>query len=398
MTAELTNVGGQTAATRKKIAWLSPFPPQRSGIANCSYWLVRALKREFDIDLYYDSDQPSTALTDEFNTYELSRFEEFSATYDEIVYHLGNNSQFHKRIFELAWQLSGTVVLHDYNLSAFMHEAFYRGNKKLYLDALLQEYRAGANGFPLSAPTRASTLKFPMSHGIVSRSKKVVVHHRWVRDQFKHPRIFVIPHFALVPDKPAADDLENFKRKLGLKPNYFVLACLGFVNSNKLPGLQIRVVKRLLQAGYPVQLVFAGEPAPDVEKLRSEIVGPDDGHIIFTGYQGEADYLNTIVASDVIINLRNPSMGEASLTLIEALTAAKPTIVSDTNQYKEFPDKVCWKLAHDDNEADVLYEYLKVLLGDRHLRQTLSANASEHVKSVFAWNAIIDRWVQMLSC
>ncbi len=57
-----------------KVAWLSPFPPQRSGIANYSYWLVKALKTQLDIDLYYDYEPPSAELKNEFDVYSLSVF------------------------------------------------------------------------------------------------------------------------------------------------------------------------------------------------------------------------------------------------------------------------------------------------------------------------------------
>ena len=57
-----------------KVAWVSPFPPQRSGIANYSYWLVKALGPRLDIDLYYENRPPSPELQDEFDSYPLSDF------------------------------------------------------------------------------------------------------------------------------------------------------------------------------------------------------------------------------------------------------------------------------------------------------------------------------------
>mgnify|MGYP003290868701 CR=1 FL=1 len=68
--------------------------------------------------------------------------------------------------------------------------------------------------------------------------------------------------------------------------------------------------------------------------------------------------------------------GEASGTLMHALAAARPTIVSDLNQYREFPDKVCWKLAHGENQAEELYAYLSALLSDRYLRAAISTCSS----------------------
>src|SRR6185503_16049216 len=129
------------------------------------------------------------------------------------------------------------------------------------------------------------------------------------------------------------------------------------------------VVKRLLADGYPVHLVFAGETAPDVKHLQTEVEASEySENITFAGYLDGTDYLAALRCSDVVINLRNPSMGEGSLTLTQALAAGKPAIISDLNQYREFPDRMCWKVTHDENEAQLLYQYLTVLLSNRSVR------------------------------
>lgn len=384
-----------------KIAWLSPFPPQRSGIANYSHWLVNALKAHFRIDLYYDNEAPAVDLQNEFDVYPLSDFAEHYESYDEVIYHLGNNSDFHKGIYELAWNYPGTVVLHDYNLSAFMYEAFYRRNNELYRQALPNEYSDdGRKRFQaLLHRLIPDGAKSPMSHAVVSRSRKAIVHHRWVKDQFiNNEHIEVIPMFAQLNYRPTQDEIETFKKKFCIKNSHFIVTCLGFVNSNKLPQLQIEVVKRLIDDGYPLQMIFAGEPAPEVKGLVSEVRSGRYGeNIIFTGYQTEPDYFSALFASDVIINLRHPSMGEGSLTLMHALAAAKPTIISDINQYREFPDKVCWKLTHNENQAEVLYAYISALLSDSFLRAAISDNSADYVRNVLAWEKIIAQWIEIIA-
>lgn len=384
-----------------KIAWLSPFPPQRSGIANYSYWLIKALSPHLDIDLFYDTEAPAAELQQEFEVYPLSVLAERHHTYDEVIYHLGNHSGFHKEIYKLAWTFPGTVVLHDYNLRAFMREAFYRQpDDEFYKSALgsgeSDEGMGGLKG--LLNRLIPATVTSPMSHAVVNRSRKAIVHHRWAKNQFaKNDHIEVIPHFAEVYCRPTPEQIKNFKNKFALSPNNFVLSCLGFTNSNKLPDLQIEVVKRLINEGYPIQLVFAGAPAPDVQPLVSETLsGKYKKNIIFTGYLDEEEYFCAIFASDIIVNLRNPSMGEGSLTLMQALATGKPTIVSDVAQYREFPDKVCWKVVHDENQAEVLYAYLSTMLSDRSLRRAISRNALEYVKNLLNPELVAARWLQVI--
>ena len=385
---------------RKHIAWLSPLPPQRTGIANYSYWLVKELKDDFNIELFYDGEPPAKELQESFATYPLVAFAEKRAQYDRVVYHLGNNHQFHSGIYTTAWNFPDTIVLHDYDISGFMHEAFLRTHPDLFFQAL-------TNGSDKGQRQRFEALlqkfvargsRLPMSHAIIARSKKVVVHHRWVRDQFaENTHIDVIPHFAKLNCSPTDSDLRGFREKFGVKPDHFVLTCLGFINPNKLPRLQIDVVTRLLAEGYPVQLIFAVEPAPELQDLVREVrSGEMQEHVIFTGYQSERDYFCAIASSDVIINLRNPSMGEASGTLMHALATAKPTIVSDMNQYREFPDKVCWKLVHDQDQNELLFEYLRTLLSEPRVRAAMSANAADYVENVLAMDKVREHWIRAL--
>lgn len=387
-----------THTGKLRIAWLSPLPPQKSGIANYSYWLIKALRPHVDIDLYYDTDLPDAELRNEFDVYPMSEFPERHETYNDVIYHLGNHSRFHKKIYQLAWRYPGTVVLHDYNLSAFLHDAFYlQADWQLYEQALVN-----SNGEPerkgLLPQLRRNVNGLPMSAAVVNKSRKAVVHHRWVKSQFsRNDHVEVIPHFARINVFPTSDEIAKFRERFSIKDTHFLISCLGFVNRNKLPELQVRVVKKLLAQGFPVQLLFAGETSPEVRALQEEVEASEfRENITFTGYLDEADYFNALFASDVMINLRNPSMGEASGTLMHALAAAKPAIISDVNQYTEFPDKVCWKLTHDENEAELLFDYLTVLLSSKNVRAAMSENAANYVQSVLTLEKIVPQWLRLI--
>src|SRR5215203_4848799 len=212
---------------KPKVAWLSPLPPQRSGIANYSYWLVKALRPFVDIDLYYDGQEPVTGLQNEFYIYPLTAFHQRRQKYDETIYHLGNNSLFHKEIYKLAWNFPGTIVLHDYNLSAFMHEAFYlKSDWQLYEQALDKSNGESdiKNLRQFIPRLRRNIGAFPMSHAIVHRSNKVIVHHRWIRDQFPDANhVHVIPHFARINQRPSQEQIDAFRKRFQIKDTEFVI-------------------------------------------------------------------------------------------------------------------------------------------------------------------------------
>ena len=81
---------------------------------------------------------------------------------------------------------------------------------------------------------------------------------------------------------------------------------------------------------------------------------------------------------------------------VNSIQDGKPAIVSDSNQYREFPDKVCWKLTHDVNEEQLLFDYLTVLLSNKNVRAAMSENAASYVKSVFALDKVVPQWLRVI--
>ena len=79
---------------------------------------------------------------------------------------------------------------------------------------------------------------------------------------------------------------------------------------------------------------------------------------------------------------RLPSATTRSTGSRRSLAAGRPTIVSDVNQYREFPDSVCWKLGHDEHEKEILLEYLRTLLREPRMRRVMSANAINFSRDV----------------
>ena len=59
-----------------------------------------------------------------------------------------------------------------------------------------------------------------------------------------------------------------------------------------------------------------------------------------------------MIACDVHVNLRSPTMGETSGTAIRALALGKPLVVSDVGWFSELPDDVALKVPVDDDEVD----------------------------------------------
>ena len=85
---------------------------------------------------------------------------------------------------------------------------------------------------------------------------------------------------------------------------------------------------------------------------------------------------------DIVVNLRFPSMGEASGTLCESFKYGKSVLVSDLNQYTEYPDEICWKVPIENLEVETLAEMIKYLAKNPDVKQALEKNAKEYADKV----------------
>ena len=61
-----------------------------------------------------------------------------------------------------------------------------------------------------------------------------------------------------------------------------------------------------------------------------------------------------MAACDVLVNLRSPTMGETSGSVIRGLALGKPMLVSDVGWFAELPDGVALKIPVDDYEVPTI--------------------------------------------
>ena len=70
------------------------------------------------------------------------------------------------------------------------------------------------------------------------------------------------------------------------------------------------------------------------------------------GFTPIEDFVGYIAACDIILNLRYPTVGESSGTLLRALGLGKAVIVSNVGSFAEYPDDVCLKVPVGPGEED----------------------------------------------
>jgi len=113
------------------------------------------------------------------------------------------------------------------------------------------------------------------------------------------------------------------------------------------------------------------------------------------GYVSMREFYDVLMAADVCLNLRYPTLGETSGSLLRALAAGRPTLVTDVHQYREFPDEVCWKISAGPEEKWEIAESLITLANRPDAREAMGAAALKYVQQ-FRWPRVAELYARAI--
>ena len=103
-----------------------------------------------------------------------------------------------------------------------------------------------------------------------------------------------------------------------------------------------------------------------------------------------------MLAADVVVNLRFPSTGELSGTLIRTLGMGKPVMVSNTGPFAEFPESTVARIDFGPPEVEEIAETLMWLYRNPNLRETMGRFAREHVEASYKLEDEADAYMAFL--
>ncbi|HWM91084.1 MAG TPA: glycosyltransferase [Thermoanaerobaculia bacterium] len=362
-----------------RLAWFSPLPPQRSGIADYSAELLPHLAEHLDLELFVDEGvRVDPEIRARFPVHGDRAFPEMRGRFDAVLYHLGNNVDYHARAWRMAVRFPGVVVLHEAMLHHLVRGmTLSRGDLDGYVEEM--RYAYGRTGHALARRSVDTGIpldvwSYPLFERIVDSSLALIVHNDFTRQRVlaSRPlaRVSLVPHHLSLGDQTPTD-----RAALGIPQDAFVLASYGFITPAKRLEVSLRAFSRLRAERPDALYLLVGEVSPHYEMPRL----PDG--VVHVGHTELDEFLRYMVAADVAVNLRYPTSGETSGTLIRLLGLGKPVIVSNLGAFAEIPDGACAKVDLDETEEDLLLEYLRRLAADEGLRRQMGENARRFVVS-----------------
>lgn len=370
-----------------RLAFVSPLPPARSGIADYSAELVPHLAEHVDLELFCDRSREARSLVEaDLEVRGIEALDREVERFDLLLYQIGNNADFHSSAYAALMRYPGVVVLHEFMLHHLVRGmTLPAGEFDRYVEEM--RYCYGATGERLARRHLEAGLpldlwRYPCFERVVDRSLALIVHNHYCRDRVLASRpaadVRVVPHHLSL-EPLSGDAARTFRTRFGIPEEALLLASFGLVTPPKRLEVTLRAFAELRRRIPTSRYLVAGELSPyyDVDSLLGGEAGEG---VIVTGRLELADLQAAMQAADVAVNLRYPTGGETSGTLMRLLGLGRPVVVSDHGAFAEVPDGCCAKVPLGSREEAVLTEYLLALAEDADLRARLGANARRHME------------------
>jgi glycosyltransferase involved in cell wall biosynthesis len=371
------------------LSLFSPLPPEENGIADYAYHLLPPLSSYYDCAAYVAD--PHAIVPDGVQVHDPAQAFRHLGQDSRILYQIGNNPG-HIFALQALRRWPGVTTLHDQNLH-YLYEMAGAGAATLQHKMQKTSARMGSayarHWHQENVKTKANYVLFDMLDEVLAASAAIVVHSHFAKrritalyGQAHAAHIAVIPHLAIpftVPEPEAA------AAQLKIPPDLPLIVTSGFATAAKRFDWLVEALDEIGLRGGDFFWVHAGKERPE-EYALSELL---ERHPFvrertrITGYISENDLNQYILASDLLVNLRFPSVGESSGTLARGMTAGRCCIVSDTAAYSELPRDTVVHIPVN-GAIGHLVEALQTLLTSEPARREIGARARRF--SAAAWS------------
>lgn len=371
------------------LQYITPLPPLQTGIAGYSSDLLGAVDGLWSLRVVPEPGSRRGS----WSTLSTSRSP--SRTLPTIV-HVGN-SGYHPvaMSYPRRAEVAPILVLHD----AVLHHGRLPGltaqrGGRPYVELMTELYgdhgRAAARAISrgIAAP---DVDRFPLIEDLVALSQVTVVHSEYARqlvlDRVPAATVVHVPMGIPLPRLVPRDEARSL---LSLPPSAFIVGSVTHVNPNKRLHVVLRAIRRAREHIPDIVLVVAGSVsrAVDLQQLVCSYGVAENVRLL--GYVSDAEARLVARASDVCVNLRHPSAGETSASLLRLLGAGRPVIVTDDRSTSEYPRSVVLPVPVDALEEEMVGELLVLLAGDDGLRREVGCAARTYIEQAHSMRAMVD--------
>lgn len=393
----------QSAKPKPKLAFVSPLPPERTGIADYSAELLPALAQHYDIDVVVDHEcsTPSSVLAD-YKAVSPDWLLIHGHEYDRVLYQFGN-SPYHAFMLPLLESVPGVVVLHDFFLSSLMawleNQPSHHGDWK---KALLHSHGYTSVREQCLNPSTAKR-QYPANWPVIQHALGIITHSRYAKDlgeqwyPGKNVESWeVIPLLRASNSRP---DRQSARQELGIHENDFLVCCFGFIDSTKLNHRLLDAwIDSALSDDIRCRLIFVGENhGENYGKALSQYIESCQykAQISITGFVSARVFHRYLAAADMAVQLRAESRGETSAAILDCMNHGLAVIANKNGSFAELDDEAV-RLLPDDFSDRELTEALELLWRDPDLRRRMGNRARNIIREKHAPNVCAQKYMEAI--
>lgn len=320
----------------------SPMPPLRTEIANHTAGVLQALQHLARVRVWTAQEGPVELAAQDV---ELCRFRPDALPIaklneaDATFYNFGNNAGFHRDIHRAAQRVPGIIILHDTRLQHFFAAYAEQPGKdrELYLAQLERSHGPAVRemGEQFIAGQRGlqdMVQMAPMTLAALEGAIAAVLHNPEEKEALEgrtHVPLYCLPLSSRFGPTPA-----HRPPRSADMPSRLVM--FGFIGENRrlLPILEA-LAAMPDRDDYRLDVYGVVEQAVEADAL----VAASGLSSIVTrhGFVPEAQLDAALADADLALNLRWPSMGEASATQLRIWASACPALVMRVGWYAQLP-------------------------------------------------------------
>lgn len=335
-------IAQKSGLNRFKINWFSPIPPLPTAIADYTAQLVPALSKFVDVTVWTEqrvdeSEISQWATVRSYDPTEPPWFDLHKA--DLNIYHIGNHPDFHSTIWQISQRCPGLVILHDVKLQHLFMGLFRHRLQDEATYERLMAYYYGAAGAALTESLVKGQIDLesivdlcPLTELAIVGAIGVIVHQPAVAQRLSTQTSIPIHYLPLshtVAPLPSPIPSRSWQ------PPYRLIT-FGHLGTNR----RLKQVLSALQI-LPQQQDFRWDiygAIPDSSDLQRQIrqLGLEK-NVYLHGFVSEDTLHEALSQAHLAINLRYPSMGEASASQLWIWAYALPSFVTDTEWYSSLP-------------------------------------------------------------
>ena len=345
------------------INWFSPLPPIKTDIANYTLRIFAALQNYAEITLW--TDQSSWNLKEaKVRHYQIDNLSWADLNRADLnIYNIGNNADFHGNIWQISLQCPGLIILHDFKLHHFFYNVYYRQSKledylaqmnRLYGDQGRKDAQKMWEG-SLSIDYMAE--KYPLTSLVLENALGVITHTKnayYSLQQEQNCPVCYIPLPYPSKFKPIV------KNSLDLAPPY-KLIIFGFIDLNRRIEIFLKALSSFAQKKH-FRLDIYGQ-LWDQEYLCQRIQELALEELVtIHGFVEEAELDAALSKADLAINLRYPTVGEASGSQLRIWSHALPSLVTQIGWYAQLEDTAAF--VRPEHEIEDIHQHLSNFLAN----------------------------------